>query len=85
MGRRLRRAQVEALYEQHGRGLRAYACSVTDSFAASEDAVHLVFERLLHDGIEINGQPASYLYRAVRNAALNQVRGKMREAELTDN
>jgi len=84
MERRLRRAQVEALYEQHSRGLRAYACSVTGSFAAAEDAVHLVFERLLHNGIEITGPRTPYLYRAVHNAALNHIRGKSREAELTD-
>jgi len=61
MERRLRRAQIEALYEQYSRGLRAYACSVTGSFAAAEDAVHLVFERLLHSGIEISGPPAPFL------------------------
>jgi RNA polymerase sigma-70 factor (ECF subfamily) len=84
MERRLRRAQIEALYEQYSRGLRAYACSVTGSFAAAEDAVHLVFERLLHSGIEISGPPTPYLYRAVHNAALNHIRSKTREAELTD-
>lgn len=81
---RFRRAQVQALYEQHSRGLRAYASSLTGSFAAAEDAVHVVFERLLAGGIEITGPPAPYLYRAVHNAALNDIRGKTREAQLTD-
>jgi len=84
MERRLRRAQNEALYEQHSRGLRAYACSVAGSFAAAEDAVHVVFERLLHGGIEISGPPTPNLYRVVHNAALNHIRSKRREAELTD-
>jgi RNA polymerase sigma-70 factor, ECF subfamily len=81
---RLHRRQVQALYEQHSRGLRAYACSVTTSFAAAEDAVHVVFERLLQGGTEINGSPVPYLYRAVHNAALNHIRSRTREVDLTD-
>jgi len=81
---RIDRDQVRKLYEQHGRGLLAYACSVATSFASAEDAVHQVFERLLRGDIEIQGAPASYLYRAVRNAALNQIRNRTREVDLFD-
>ena len=74
------RNEVQQLYARHGRGLFAYACSVTGAFASAEDAVHSVFERLLGGGIVISGPPAPYLYRAVRNAALNQRRTRDREA-----
>jgi RNA polymerase sigma factor (sigma-70 family) len=84
MQQRVNRKQVQALYEQHSRGLRAYACAVTASFAAAEDAVHAVFARLLQGGIEITGPPVAYLYRAVRNAALNHVRSRTREVDLAD-
>jgi RNA polymerase sigma-70 factor, ECF subfamily len=43
-----------------------------------------VFERLLRGGIEIEGSPIPYLYRAVRNAALNDVRKRSRDATLDD-
>jgi RNA polymerase sigma-70 factor (ECF subfamily) len=62
--------------------LLAYACSYTASFAAAEDALHQVFERLLRGDIEIEGSPESYLYRAIRNTSLNQIRGRNRETEL---
>lgn len=84
MKHRLDGAQVQALYEQHSRGLLAYACAVTASFAAAEDAVHSVFERLLQGRTAITGPPAPYLYRAVRNTALNHIRSKTREVDLTD-
>jgi RNA polymerase sigma-70 factor (ECF subfamily) len=64
--------------------LLAYACSYTASFASAEDALHQVFERLLKGDIEILGSPESYLYRAVRNASLNQIRSRARETELDD-
>src|SRR5262245_33125015 len=74
MSDRINRESVERLYEEHGRGLLAYACSFVTSFATAEDVVHQVFERLLRGDLSIRGAPASYLYRAVRNTALNKVR-----------
>ena len=62
----------------------AYACSFTASFAAAEDALHKVFERLLRGDLEIAGSPESYLYRAIRNASLNHIRSQSRETELED-
>jgi len=81
---RLNRDQVRRLYEEHSRGLLAYACSFTTSFAAAQDVVHQVFERLLRGSIEINGPARPYLYRAVRNASLNQARNHAREVGLND-
>lgn len=75
------REKLRRLYEEHGRGLIAYACAFVSGFAAAEDILHHVFERLLRNGIELEEPPAPYLYRAVRNASLNYVRDRSRDAE----
>jgi RNA polymerase sigma-70 factor (ECF subfamily) len=76
------REKLRQLYEEHGRGLIAFACSFVRSFAAAEDVLHQVFERLLRSNIELPDPPAPYLYRAVKNAALNHVRDRSRDVEL---
>jgi RNA polymerase sigma-70 factor (ECF subfamily) len=81
---KLKPQDIRQLYEQHRRGLLAYACSFLSSFTAAEDALHQVFERLLRGDVEISGEPAPYLYRAVRNTSLNLIRSRTREVELDD-
>jgi DNA-directed RNA polymerase specialized sigma24 family protein len=39
------RADIERLYEEHGRVLLAYACSFMRSVAEGEDILHQVFAR----------------------------------------
>ena len=84
MGNRIDRDQIRRLYEHYSRGLFAYACSFVSSFGSAEDALHQVFERLLRGDLEIEGDPAPYLYRAVKNVALNQIRNRSREVNLED-
>ena len=84
MNNQLNSQDIRQLYEQHRRGLLAYACSFLPSFASAEDVLHQVFERLLRGGLEIDGLPAPYLYRAVRNASLNSIRIQTREVGLDD-
>ena len=84
MGNRIGRDEIRKLYEHHGRGLFAYACSFVTSFASAEDALHQVFERMLRGDLEIEGEPVPYLYRAVRNVALNHIRNRSREVNLED-
>jgi RNA polymerase sigma-70 factor (ECF subfamily) len=81
---KLNTQDVLRLYEQHRRGLLAYACSFLPSFAAAEDVLHQVFEKMLRGNVEIVSAPAPYLYRAVRNTALNALRHRTREVELQD-
>jgi len=76
--------RIRRLYEEHGRGLMAYACSFLNGFTAAEDVLHQVFERLLRGGIKLDDPPVPYLYRAVRNASLNYVRDRSRDRELDD-
>lgn len=73
---------VRRLYEQHGPALVAYACSFLPDVAKAEDAVHTVFLRLLRGNVLAPESPAAYLYRAVRNAALNCKRDAPWEATL---
>ena len=75
---------MRQLYEEHARGLLAYACSFVSSFAAAEDIVHQVFERLLRGDLSITNAPVSYLYRAVRNASLNGIRDRAREVDFDE-
>lgn len=73
---------VRRLYEQHGPALVVYACRYTTDVARAEDVVHGIFHRLLRGGVTVPDHPAGYLYRAVRNAALNALRNEARAAPL---
>jgi RNA polymerase sigma-70 factor, ECF subfamily len=73
---------VRSLYDQHGPALVAYASSFVTDGAAAEDVVHQVFLRLLSKEMAIPDVPVAYVYRAVRNAALNARRSGCRDAPL---
>ena len=62
--------------------LVAYGCTLIGNRAGAEDAVQQVFLNLLKSGAAEPESPRAYLYRAVRNAALNQRRTASREVEL---
>jgi len=76
---------VRQLYETHGPALLAYASALLRDSSAAEDVLHQVFLQLLRGKAAMNGQPAPYLFRAVRNTALNHIRGQSREVELGGN
>jgi RNA polymerase sigma-70 factor (ECF subfamily) len=80
--RRLNRREVEQLYDAHGGALLAYARSFTGDHAQAEDLVHQVFASLLREDRSAPDVPLAYLYRSVRNAALNSRRNGSREAPL---
>jgi RNA polymerase sigma-70 factor, ECF subfamily len=63
--------EVRQLYDKHGRALLAYACAFVMDVAGAEDILHHVFLRLLQKPPAVPDMPLAYLYRAVRNAALN--------------
>ena len=79
---RVRRENVQRLYDEHGAGLLAYACSMLGDRSTAEDVLHQVFLRLLAGNMAIPNDPRAYLYRAVRNAALNVYRSAPRRVEL---
>ncbi len=75
---------VRQLYEQHGRALLLYArCHVADR-ANAEDVVQQVFLGLLRGETSAPENPLAYLYRAVRNTALNARRAVSQETPLPD-
>ena len=82
--RKLGADDVRQLYEQHGAALLLYArCFLADRGLA-EDAVHQVFLKLLHGETAAPETPPAYLYRAVRNTALNARRASARDVSLQE-
>ena len=71
-------------YDEHGRALLAYASALLRDPSAAEDVLHQVFLNVLRGRVDIAGEPGPYLFRAVRNAALNHLRGQSREVALGD-
>jgi RNA polymerase sigma-70 factor (ECF subfamily) len=80
--KRLSATDVRHLYDRHGPALVAYARSFATDAAVAEDVVHQVFLRLLSSEIVMPDVPVAYVYRAVRNAALNARRNGRRDAPL---
>jgi RNA polymerase sigma-70 factor, ECF subfamily len=80
--RKLTAEEVKLLYHRHGAVLLAYACSFVVDRAIAEDVVHQVFVKLLQGETRAPDAPLGYLYRAVRNAALNVRRNVKREVQL---
>jgi RNA polymerase sigma-70 factor (ECF subfamily) len=69
-------------YDEHGPALLAYASALLRDPSAAEDVLHQVFLNVLRGRVSINGDPKAYLFRSVRNTALNHIRGQAREVEL---
>jgi RNA polymerase sigma-70 factor, ECF subfamily len=72
------------LYERHGRALLAYACALLRDPSTAEDVLHQVFLNVLRGRAAIDGEPLRYLFRAVRNTALNHIRGQSHDVELNE-
>ena len=66
--------ELTRLYRRHGQGLYSLALSITGCGSAAEDAVHDAFRRMLRLGASFNGDGRAYVFAAVRNAAIDQVR-----------
>ena len=75
---------VRHLYDRHGAALLLFARGFVANVSAAEDLVHVVFLNLLRTRPNVREAPAAYLYRAVKNAALNAQRNRSREAPLPD-
>ena len=81
--------EVRQLYEIHGPALLAYASALLRDPSAAEDVLHQVFLNLLRGPapaarVAEMKVAKAYLFRAVRNTALNHIRGQSREVELAD-
>jgi RNA polymerase sigma-70 factor (ECF subfamily) len=74
---------VQSWYRQHGPVLLAYVTSLVGDRSTAEDVLHQVFLKLLGNQI-VPDDPRPYLFRAVRNAALNSRRSAARHVPLED-
>jgi RNA polymerase sigma-70 factor, ECF subfamily len=81
---RLSAEDVRQLYNRHGAALFLYARGFVADSGAAEDLVHGVFLNLLRTRPKVREAPAAYLYRAVKNAALNLQRNRARERPLPE-
>jgi RNA polymerase sigma-70 factor, ECF subfamily len=75
---------LKKLYEKHGPALAAYGCCCGLDFGSAEDVVQQLFLKLLQGDAFAAQAPVAYLYRAVRNASLNEGRNRRRETTLQD-
>ena len=83
-GQRLSEEQVSQLYDRHGPALLLYARSYVADGGAAEDVVQRVFLRMLTGNYLVTENAAAYLYRSVRNEAMNDRRSRSRETPLTE-
>jgi RNA polymerase sigma-70 factor, ECF subfamily len=84
-GQRLSEEEVSQLYNRHGPALLLYARSYVVDGGAAEDVVHRVFLRMLTGNYLVTENAAAYLYRSIRNEALNDRRSRSRETPLVEN
>jgi DNA-directed RNA polymerase specialized sigma24 family protein len=64
---------IKQLYEQHGAALAAYGCCCGLDFGSAEDVVQQIFLKLLERNAATVQTPLPYLYRSVRNTAMNYI------------
>lgn len=84
--RKSRNDQVQGWYEQYGPALVAYLCSVLGDRTSAEDVLQQVFLKLLKGNVEVPGEAVkAYLFRAVRNTALNLAQRNSRNTSLDTN
>ena len=81
--RRPTRDEIELLYRLHGPRLLVFARSLMGSRHAAEDVLHQVFMKLLEQD-SLPEDPKPYLFRSVRNGALNMLRDRVREADIAE-
>jgi RNA polymerase sigma-70 factor, ECF subfamily len=83
MAAKLTYAEVQDLYQRDGPALLAYAASLLGSRASAEDVLHQVFIGLLSKA-EQPAEARPYLFKCVRNCALNLRRNGARMVSLDE-
>lgn len=79
---KLDRAEIADLYARHGSALLGYASSLLCDRSAAEDILHQLFLNLLDPNALAPLEIRPYLFRAVRNAALNRRRIDSRQVAI---
>ena len=75
---------LEDIYREHRRGLFGLALSVVREAAAAEDAVHEAFARMVRQRDRPSTDSIAYVYKAVRNAAIDQTRRRQARPDPID-
>jgi RNA polymerase sigma factor (sigma-70 family) len=74
---------LEQIYLDHRQGLFSLALSITQSHQLAEDSVHNAFTNLFRRPIP-NGDPVAYVFKSVRNSAIDSIRANKRRSQLND-
>lgn len=77
-------SEIEQLYLRHGPALLLFEISIIGERSSAQDAVQQVFTRLLERGLGDVVDAKAYLYRCVRNAALNLTKSQHRTVALDE-
>lgn len=72
------------IYREHRQGLYSLAVAVTRHTQMAEDAVHDAFTHLCRVQLSPDRDPTAYVFKAVRNAALDQLRRRQRRPDRLD-
>ena len=80
---------LENLYRQHRQGLYSFALSIVRSPDLAEDAVQNAFAKLFHQSNQKesalrNGNAVAYVFRTVRNSAIDLQRSDARKRRLSE-
>jgi RNA polymerase sigma-70 factor (ECF subfamily) len=78
------RTELEQLYRKHRQSLFSVALTVTGCSSMAEDAVHEAFVRLCQKSEVPEGSLASYVFAAVRNAAIDCRRRQQHQRTITE-
>ena len=78
------RAELEQVYRQHRQALFSLALNITGCSGLAEDAVHEAFVRLCGRQEQPSGRLAAYVFAAVRNVALDCLRGVKRDQKIAE-
>ncbi|HTU34034.1 MAG TPA: RNA polymerase sigma factor [Candidatus Acidoferrum sp.] len=77
------RAEIEALYRQHGPALLLFATAIAGERSRAQDMVHQVFLKLIEDGsLQQVSNKKAYVFTCVRNALANESRRRQRTVSL---
>ncbi len=68
------RERLEQVYQDHRQGLFSLALAISRSVDVAEEAVQEAFVRLWRSRRQPSGDPVSYVFAAVRNAAIELAR-----------
>jgi RNA polymerase sigma-70 factor (ECF subfamily) len=69
---------LEAVIRQDGKGLMAYARTITNNTQDAEDAIQEALSRVLSRRLDPIENLRAYVYKSVRGAALNNFRSRIR-------